>query len=103
MAVDVNSSYGLYLLAFAFDSEVRLVAQRVFKPPNTTMLKLLVAVMRSYSELGSWELAVKRFRERRSVRRLQRGERLRCGGGAEACREAESEAKRDAGARRESS
>jgi len=72
MAVDVNSSYGLYLLAFAFDSEVRLVAERVFKPPNTTMLKLLVAVMRSYSKLGSWELAVKRFRERRDVEKLRK-------------------------------
>ncbi|PLJ77447.1 hypothetical protein [Infirmifilum sp. SLHALR2] len=36
IALDVNSSHGLYLMAFTFDSNVRLVAQRVFKPPNTT-------------------------------------------------------------------
>jgi len=39
------------------------------------LLRLLAAVMRSYSELGSWELAVERFRERRDLRRLQRDRR----------------------------
>jgi len=72
IAVDVNSSHGLYLVAFAFDSEVKLVAQRVLKPPNTTLLRLLAAIMRSYSKVKSWELAVERFKERRDVRRLQR-------------------------------
>jgi len=72
VAVDMNSSHELYLMAFAFDGEVRLLTQRVFKPPNTTMLRLLAAIMTSYSELGCWGEAVERFRERRDVRRLQR-------------------------------
>jgi len=72
VAVDVNSSYGLYLAAFAFDSEVRLVAQRVFKPPNATMLRLLVAIMRSYSKVKSWDEAVQRFEERKGVEKLRR-------------------------------
>ncbi|WP_460024923.1 zinc ribbon domain-containing protein [Infirmifilum sp. SLHALR2] len=72
IAVDVNSSHGLYLMVFAFDSEAKLVAQRVFKPPNTTMLRLLAAIMTSYSEVKSWERAVERFKLRRNVRRLQR-------------------------------
>jgi len=72
IAVDVNSSHGLYLLAFAFDGEVRLVAQRVFKPPNTTILRLLAALLRSYSKVKCWSEAVKRLRERRDVRRLQK-------------------------------
>jgi len=75
VAVDVNSNHGLYLMAFTFDSEVRLMAQRVFKPPNTTMLRLLAAVMRSYSKVKSWGEAVERFRERRDVEELQRGGR----------------------------
>jgi len=72
VALDVNSSHGLYLAAFAFDDKVRLVTQRVFKPPNTTLLRLLAAIMSSYSEVKSWSEAVKRFRERRDVRRPQR-------------------------------
>jgi len=71
IALDVNSSHGLYVMTFTFNSEVRLVAQRVFKPPNTTMLRLLAAVMRSYSKVKSWDEAVERFRNRRDVRRLQ--------------------------------
>jgi len=73
IAIDVNSLHGLYLMAFTFDNEVRLVARRVFKPPNTTLLKLLAAIMNSYSQLGTWEQAVQRFRLRRDVRRLQKG------------------------------
>jgi len=72
IAVDVNSSHGLYLATFTFDDEVRLVAQCVFKPPNTTLLRLLAAVMRSYSEVKSWGEAVERFKQRRDIRRLQR-------------------------------
>jgi len=72
IAVDVNSSHGLYVIVFTFDSKVRLVVQRVFKPPNTTLLRLLATIMHSYSEVKSWEQAVKRFGERRDVRRLQR-------------------------------
>jgi len=72
VALDVNSGHGLYMIAFTFDSEARLLTQRVFKPPNTTMLRLLAAIMTSYSELGCWGEAVERFRERRDVRRLQR-------------------------------
>ncbi|UNQ73963.1 transposase [Infirmifilum sp. NZ] len=72
IALDVNSSHGLYLMAFTFDSNVRLVAQRVFKPPNTTLLRLLAAIMTSYSEVKCWSEAVKRFRQRRDVRSLQR-------------------------------
>ncbi|PLJ77033.1 transposase family protein [Infirmifilum sp. SLHALR2] len=72
VAVDVNSSHGLYLMAFAFDGEVRLIAQRVFKPPNTTLLRLLAALLRSYSKVKCWSEAVERFRERRDVRGLQR-------------------------------
>ncbi|UNQ73067.1 transposase [Infirmifilum sp. NZ] len=75
VAVDVNSSHGLYLMAFAFDDKVRLVAQRVLKPPNTALLRLLAAIMTSYSKLGSWDQAVERFRERRDVRRLRRARR----------------------------
>jgi len=72
IALDVNSNHGLYLMAFAFDSEARLVAQRVFKPPNTTLLRLLAAIMRSYSEVKSWSEAVQRFREGRDVEKLRR-------------------------------
>ncbi|UNQ73452.1 transposase [Infirmifilum sp. NZ] len=72
IAVDVNSSHGLYLLAFAFDGEVRLVVQRVFKLPNTMLLRLLAALMHSYSKVKCWSKAVERFRERRDVRGLQR-------------------------------
>jgi len=72
IAVDVNSNHGLYLVAFAFDGDVRLVAQHVFKPPNTTLLRLLAAVMASYSEVKSWELAVERFGQQRDARGVQR-------------------------------
>ncbi|UNQ73820.1 transposase [Infirmifilum sp. NZ] len=72
IALDVNSNHGLYLMTFAFDGEVRLLAQRVFKPPNTTMLKLLAAIMRSYSKVKSWDEAVERFKVRRDVRGLRR-------------------------------
>ncbi|PLJ77713.1 zinc ribbon domain-containing protein [Infirmifilum sp. SLHALR2] len=72
IAVDVNSSHGLYLMAFAFDSEARLLTQRVFKPPNTTLLRLLAALMRSYSEVKSWSETVERFRERRYAEKLRR-------------------------------
>jgi len=72
IALDVNSNHGLYLLAFTFDGEARLLVQRVLKPPNTTLLRLLAAVMRSYSKVKSWEQAAKRFRERRDVEELQR-------------------------------
>ncbi|WP_460025317.1 zinc ribbon domain-containing protein [Infirmifilum sp. SLHALR2] len=72
IAVDVNSSHGLYVVAVAFNGEAKLVAQRVFKPPNTTVLRLLAAIMSSYSELGNWSEAVHRFEERRDVRRLRR-------------------------------
>jgi len=72
IAMDVNSNHGLYIMVFAFDGEAKLVAQRALKPPNTTLLRLLAAVMRSYSELGSWELAVERFKQRRNVRGMQR-------------------------------
>ncbi|PLJ78503.1 zinc ribbon domain-containing protein [Infirmifilum sp. SLHALR2] len=72
VAVDMNSSHGLYVMAFAFDGEAKLVAQRVFKPPNTTLLRLLAAIMTSYSEVKSWSEAVQRFRERRDVNELRR-------------------------------
>jgi len=72
IAVDVNSSHGLYLVAFAFDNEVKLVAQRVLKPPNTTLMRLLAAIMRSYSKVKSWSEAVQRFMGRRDVGRLRR-------------------------------
>ncbi|UNQ72801.1 transposase [Infirmifilum sp. NZ] len=72
IAVDVNSSHGLYVMAFTFDSKARLLAQRVFKPPNTTLLRLLAALMHSYSKLGSWSEAIQRFKQRRDVRGMQR-------------------------------
>jgi len=72
IAVDVNSNHGLYLMAFTFDSEAKLVVQRVFKPPNTTLLRLLAAVMRSYSKVKSWDEAVQRFKQRRDVQKLRR-------------------------------
>jgi len=72
IALDVNSSHGLYLMAFAFDSEARLVAQRVFKPPNATLLRLLAALMTSYSEVKSWSETVERFRQERDVKELRR-------------------------------
>jgi len=75
IAIDVNSSHGLYLMAFIFDGSARLVAQHVFKPPSTALLRLLAVVMSSYSRLGSWEPAVKRFRRRRDVEELQGGGR----------------------------
>jgi len=48
IALDVNSSHGLYLMAFTFDSNVRLVAQRVFKPPNTNVAE---ATSSNYDQL----------------------------------------------------
>jgi len=72
VAVDVNSSHGLYLLAFAFDGGAKLLAQRVFKPPNTTLLRLLAAIMRSYSKVKCWDEAVERFEERRDVEKLRK-------------------------------
>ncbi|WP_460025513.1 zinc ribbon domain-containing protein [Infirmifilum sp. SLHALR2] len=72
VALDVNSGHGLYLMAFAFDGEVRLLTQRVFKPPNTTMLRLLAAIMTSYSKVKCWSEAVERFMERRDVEKLRR-------------------------------
>jgi len=72
IALDVNSNHGLYLMTFAFDGEAKLVAQRVFKPPSTTMLKLLAALMRSYSKVKCWSEAVERFKVRRDVRGLRR-------------------------------
>jgi len=72
VAVDVNSNHGLYVMAFAFDKDVRLVAQRVFKTPNTTLLRLLAAVMASYSKVKSWEQAVERFRQERGAEKLGR-------------------------------
>ncbi|PLJ78355.1 MAG: hypothetical protein B7L53_02650 [Thermofilum sp. NZ13] len=72
IALDVNSNHGLYLLAFTFDSKARLLAQRVFKPPNTTLLRLLAALMRSYSKVKSWSEAIQRFKQRRDVRGMQR-------------------------------
>jgi len=78
IALDVNSSHGLYLMAFAFDNEARLLAQRVLRPPNTTLLRLLAAIMSSYSELGSWNQAVQRFKQRRNLRKaLRLAEKLR--------------------------
>ncbi|WP_460024766.1 hypothetical protein [Infirmifilum sp. SLHALR2] len=72
IAVDVNSSHGLYVMAFTFNSEAKLVVQRVFKPPNTTMLRLLAAIMHSYSKVKFWSEAVERFEERRDVEKLRR-------------------------------
>ncbi|PLJ78302.1 hypothetical protein [Infirmifilum sp. SLHALR2] len=72
IAVDVNSNHGLYVVAFVFDSDAKLLAQRIFGPPNTTMLRLLAAVMRSYSKVKCWSEAVQRFKQRRDVGRLQR-------------------------------
>ncbi|WP_460025375.1 zinc ribbon domain-containing protein [Infirmifilum sp. SLHALR2] len=72
IAIDVNSSHGLYMMVFAFDGGAKLLAQRVLRSPNMTMLRLLAAIMRSYSKLGSWELAVRRFRQQRDVEKLQR-------------------------------
>jgi len=72
IAIDMNSSHGLYLMAFTFDSEARLVAQRVLKPPNMTLLRLLAAIMTSYSEVKSWSEAVERFRERRDGEKMRR-------------------------------
>ncbi|WP_460025091.1 zinc ribbon domain-containing protein [Infirmifilum sp. SLHALR2] len=72
VAVDMNSSHGLYLMAFAFDSEAKLVSQRVFKPPNTALLRLLAALMTSYSKVKCWDEAVKRFKEERGFEELRR-------------------------------
>jgi len=75
IAIDMNSNHGLYAMAFAFDGGAKLLVQRVFKPPNTTLLRLLAAIMTSYSEVKNWYEAVQRFRQQRDVRRLQRGGR----------------------------
>jgi len=48
------------------------VAHRVVKPPNTTMLRLLAAIMTSYSELDNWNEAFQRFKEEKSIEELRR-------------------------------
>jgi len=51
---------------------LRLVAHRVVKSLNTTLLRLLAAIMISYSELSNWDEAFQRFKEEKSVEELRR-------------------------------
>ncbi|UNQ72669.1 hypothetical protein [Infirmifilum sp. NZ] len=51
---------------------MRLLAHRVVKPPNTTLLRLLAAIMTSYSGLGNRNKAFQRFKEERVIEELRR-------------------------------